>query len=128
MNRMRTTLRGVLEQMQWIRENHPGALLRVTVEALGRSYLKEQKVFTEKELRVKSGYMYLNARYFEGTDNIYAYVPNRIWWKPWRWSVRRVLLLEEVPTKGAEDAPSEYLLHDASKAQVLGMFKLLEVK
>jgi hypothetical protein len=64
---------------------------------------------------LRSGSLYL----FPIESDIFAAAPTRVWWAPWRWSLR-VYWWQEV-----ELPPPERIAHNITKAHCIGLIKLL---
>ena len=55
---------------------------------------------------------------FDVTSDLYACVPRRIWWKPWRWDL--YVLRHPLPDTAE-------VIRDMSKEETIGMMKLYNV-
>lgn len=57
---------------------------------------------------------------FPVSHDIYAVVPIRLWWAPWRWKLQVYRW-----TELNNSMPSEYIATNISRAEVIGLIKLL---
>jgi hypothetical protein len=68
---------------------------------------------------LRSGDMYM----FPMSHDIYAAVPRRVWWAPWRWSLAAIYWMHP-----ADFAPLRTIATNISKAECIGLIKTLGYK
>jgi hypothetical protein len=70
---------------------------------------------------LQSGYMYM----FPAESELYAAVPSRVWWAPWRWSLSVYWLLPSGAENYIEYAEAEVIATNVTKAECIGLMKVL---
>ena len=62
---------------------------------------------------------------FPITHEIYAVAPFRLWWAPWRWALRAYWFRSRGAANYISYTEEEIIATNISKAEVIGLIKLL---